>query len=133
MIVIDTHVAIWLTTENPRLGIRSRTICEQALNDGELAISAISFWEMAMLTAKGRLGAATSPAQHRRVIIDGGAQELPVSGDIAILGAEIDGLPGDPADRLIAATAIHHNATLLTADRALLSWDNPLRRQDAAR
>jgi PIN domain nuclease of toxin-antitoxin system len=133
VILIDTHVAIWLATDSQGVGPQSYALYEQALNEGKLAISAISFWETAMLTAKGRLGAATSPAQHRRKIIDGGAQEIPVTGDIAILAAEIDGLHGDPADRLIIATAIFHGATLITADRALLSWSNALPRQDAAK
>jgi PIN domain nuclease of toxin-antitoxin system len=42
-------------------------------------------------------------------------------------------LHGDPADRLIVATAIVHGATLMTADRALLRWRHPLPRQDASK
>ena len=133
VILLDTHVIVWLTTENAALGKQSRVLYERAREAGEIAVSAISFWEMAMLIGKGRLGAARSPAQHRIMILDGGAQELPVTGDVAILAAELERLHGDPADRLIIATAITHGATLMTADRALLSWRHRLRRQDASK
>lgn len=132
MILLDTHVVIWLTSGGPAIGKQSRALYEQALKNNELSISAISFWEMAMLVAKGRLGAVQSPAQHRSQILNAGARELPVTGDIAILAAGLD-LHGDPADRFIVATAIAHDATLMTADRALLRWRNKLPRQNAAK
>jgi PIN domain nuclease of toxin-antitoxin system len=53
------------------------------------------------------------------------------TGEIAIVAGELDGLHGDPADRFIAATAIVHDATLVTADERLLRWRHPLRRQNA--
>jgi PIN domain nuclease of toxin-antitoxin system len=132
VILLDTHVVIWLTTNDAGVGQQSLALYRQSLEAGELAISAISFWEMAMLKAKGRLEAATSPTQHRALMIDAGAQELPVTGDIGILAAELD-LHGDPADRLIVATAIIHGATLMTADRTLLRWRHKLPRQDASK
>lgn len=132
MILLDTHVIIWLTTGDPALGRKSRALYEQARENNELAVSAISFWELAMLVVKGRLGAANSPAQYRARIIDAGAQELAVTGDIGILAAGLD-LHGDPADRFIVATAIAHQAILLTADKTLLRWRNKLPRQNAAK
>ncbi|MSO66885.1 MAG: type II toxin-antitoxin system VapC family toxin [Pseudolabrys sp.] len=132
VILLDTHVIIWLTTGDPALGRKSRALYEQARENNELAVSAISFWELAMLVVKGRLGAANSPAQYRARIIDAGAQELAVTGDIGILAAGLD-LHGDPADRFIVATAIAHQAILLTADKTLLRWRNKLPRQNAAK
>jgi PIN domain nuclease of toxin-antitoxin system len=61
----------------------------------------------------------------------GGAAELPLTGEIAILAGELDGLHADPADRFIAATAIAHNATLVTADDRLLQWRHSVRRHNA--
>jgi PIN domain nuclease of toxin-antitoxin system len=52
-------------------------------------------------------------------------------GEIAILAAELTGLNGDPADRIIAATAIANDATLVTADENLLRWRHRLKRQNA--
>lgn len=67
----------------------------------------------------------------RRRILDEGAIELPITGEIAILAVELNGLHADPADRFIAATAIVHDATLITADERLLNWRHALRRQNA--
>lgn len=102
-----------------------------AVDDSRLAISVISFWEIALLIAKRRLRSTESAAKIRQLISDAGAIELPLTSEIAILAAELDGLHSDPADRFIAATAIVHDATLLTADERLLSWRHGLRRQNA--
>jgi PIN domain nuclease of toxin-antitoxin system len=65
-------------------------------------------------------------------MLAGGIRELPLTGDAAIAAAGF-GLHGDPADRLIAATAWIADATLVTADERLLEWQHPLRRHDARR
>ena len=129
MILLDTHAAIWLTIE--KLGKQSRRIADKALAVDELAISTFSFWELAMLTSKGRLRALESAGKLRDQLLALGLRELPVTGEIAILGAELEGLHGDPADRIIAATAIRHDATLITADDKLLRWQHQMKRQDA--
>ena len=67
----------------------------------------------------------------RQLVLGAGASELPLIGEIAILAAELEGLHADPADRFIVATAIVHDATLITADERLLNWQHPLRRQNA--
>lgn len=67
----------------------------------------------------------------RRQMIGAGATELPLTGEIAILAGELDGLHADPADRFIVATAIAHDAILITADERLLQWSHKLRRQNA--
>lgn len=84
-----------------------------------------------MLIAKRRLRLADSAGEMRRQILAAGASELPLTGEIAILAAELDGLHSDPADRFIAATAIAHDATLITADERLLNWRHSLRRHNA--
>jgi PIN domain nuclease of toxin-antitoxin system len=130
VIVLDTHAAIWLTTDRG-LGRQSQRIVDKALSEDRLAISAISFWGLAMLTAKGRLRSLKPASERRGELIAAGVRELPVSGEIAILAAEIENLNGEPADRIIAATAIAHEAILLTADEKLLRWRHRLKRQDA--
>jgi PIN domain nuclease of toxin-antitoxin system len=132
VLLLDTHAAIWFATEDGSLGKRSRRLAVAALKDGRLSISAISFWEIALLVAKGRLRAITPPSELRSLLLDAGVVELALSGDIALLSATLD-LHGDPADRFIAATAIAHRATLATADERLLKWKHPLKRQDARR
>jgi PIN domain nuclease of toxin-antitoxin system len=84
-----------------------------------------------MLIAKGRLRSLKSAGEARAKLVGGGINELPVTGDIAIQAAELTGLNGDPADRIIAATAIANDAILVTADENLLRWRHRLKRQDA--
>jgi PIN domain nuclease of toxin-antitoxin system len=56
---------------------------------------------------------------------------VPRLGEIGIAAAQLQDLHGDPADRIILATALHHRATLVTADQRLLAWTGPLERHDA--
>lgn len=95
-------------------------------------MSALSFREIALLVAKGRLRTVTPATELRPLLLDAGVVELALTGDIALHSALLD-LHGDPADRFIAATAIAHRATLVTADERLLDWKHPLKRQDARR
>jgi len=130
VILLDTHAAIWLAIDQG-LGKRSQRIADKALAEDRLAISAISFWELAMLIAKRRLRAVKSANEQRMKLLAAGIRELPLTGEIAILAAELEDLHGDPADRIIAATAIAHDAMLITADANLLRWRHRLKRQDA--
>jgi PIN domain nuclease of toxin-antitoxin system len=130
VILLDTHAAIWFTTDSG-LGKRSQAIADEALADDRLAISAISFWEIAMLVAKRRLRSLDSAVELREQVLNAGVNEVSLTGDIAILAGNLEGLHGDPADRFILATAIAHDATLLTADSTLLKWKNKVRRFDA--
>jgi len=130
VILLDTHAAIWFTTDSG-LGKRSQAIADQALADDRLAISAVSFWEISMLVAKRRLRSLDSAAELREQVLNSGVNEVPLTGDVAILAGDLEGLHGDPADRFIVATAIAYDATLVTADTILLKWRNKLRRQDA--
>jgi PIN domain nuclease of toxin-antitoxin system len=130
VILLDTHAAVWLLTDRG-LGKKSQRIVDRALAEDRLAVSAFSFWELAMLVAKRRLRSTKSATELRARLLAGGMRELPLTGEIGILAAELEGLNGDPADRIIAATAIAHDATLMTADENLLRWRHRLRRQNA--
>lgn len=133
MILLDTHAAVWFVRDDPALGKRSRSLADRALSDDRLAVSAISFWELAMLIAKGRLQSLFSAAHQRAAILAAGMRELPLTGDIALLAVELDDLHADPADRFIAATALAYDAMLITADDRLLRWRHRLARQNAAK
>lgn len=131
-VLLDTHVVIWLTEENRRLGRRARRLADRALARDAIAVSAISFWETAMLLQRGRIEIRGSAEAWRRSVLDLGVEEIPVTGDIGILAATLPGdFSQDPADRIIAATANVHGATLLTADDRLLDWPGRLARHDA--
>jgi PIN domain nuclease of toxin-antitoxin system len=130
VILLDTHSAIWFTTDSG-LGRRSQAIADKALAEERLAISAVSFWEISMLVTKRRLRSLDSATEIRGRVLNSGITELPLTGDVAILAGDLEGLHGDPADRFILATAIAFDATLVTADRTLLEWRHKVRRQNA--
>jgi len=99
----------------------------------QMAVSAVSFWECAMLHSRGRITLPKSPLALRGDLIAAGLVEWPIDGEIAILAADLETLHKDPADRFIVATAISRRATLLTADARLLEWKHALKRVDATR
>ena len=132
MILLDTHVLVWLDQDNPKLGPRCRTAIDEALAEDDLAVSAISFWEVAMLVAKQRLAIAIALGRWRRDLIAGGIRELPLDGRVGLLAADLE-LHRDPADRFVVATATINEATLATADQRLLMWQTNVERLDATR
>jgi PIN domain nuclease of toxin-antitoxin system len=133
VILLDTHVAIWMIGDERMLGTQSRKIIQSAREENKLAISAISFWEIALLVAKDRLELRGEASQLRKDLSTSGVVELSVTGDIAIGAVELANLHADPADRFIAATAVAHDALLMTADSRLLRWRHSVRRQNAHR
>lgn len=133
LILLDTHALLWLEQESPALGRAARRLADEALGAGRLAVSAISFWEVALLSVKGRIEADLPVAQWRRDLLGAGLVEVPVDGEIGASAARLSDLHADPADRMIAATAILKGATLLTAEERILKWPGAMHRRDARR
>ena len=131
MILLDTHVLLWLRSGDRRLGAGARSEIERAWRAGEVCVSAISFWEVALLKVKGRIRFPEDVAQWRREQLEQGVIEVAVDGEIGIRAANLPDFVADPADRLIVATALGGHR-LVTADRRLVDWPGPLRRLDAA-
>ena len=84
-----------------------------------------------MLVAKQRIVIEVPLPTWRQDLLNLGLREIPVSGEIGIAAVQLDQLHGDPADRIIVATALLREATLMTADRKLLEWSGQLERYDA--
>ena len=119
-IICDTHILIFWQDNPKRLSNTAQAAIETALYDKTLACSDISFWEIAMLIHSGRLRDDISPVQYMadlRLALS--LTVLPITPEIASLSQGDFFHHKDPADRLIAATAIHHNAPLITADKKL--------------
>jgi PIN domain nuclease of toxin-antitoxin system len=131
VILLDTHVLVWLDEASPRLGTTTIEQIDSAFQSGEVTISAISFWEVSMLVRKGRIRLDMDLAIWRSDFLEQGLIEIPVTGEIGIRAAGFENFHGDPADRLIAATALQCSATLLTADERLLSSQLAISRLDA--
>lgn len=125
MILLDTQVMLWLRSGDPKLGKQARLGIDRAWRADGVAVSAISFWEVAMLKERGRLRFPEDVGMWRREQIDQGIVELPVDGDVGVRAAELPGFHGDPADRIIVATALAGHQ-LVTADRRILEWPGTL-------
>lgn len=121
MILLDTHALVWWVADASRLSARAKRAIRSALRDGPMAASAISLFEIATAIRRGRLVLATSAELWMADIR--ALPELrvePVSAEIAqVAGSFGETVPGDPADRIIAATAIALGLTLVTADDRL--------------
>lgn len=121
MILLDTCAIIFDALTPERLTNRAKKALEEGEQEGTLACSDISLWEVAMLVQKGRLDPGTdyltfmhTSLAARRVRV------LPITPEIADLSATLASIQHqDPADRIIAATAVHHGAKLVTADEKL--------------
>jgi PIN domain nuclease of toxin-antitoxin system len=123
-LLLDTHVLIWLAEGLPELPAKSRRLINEAKREHGVAVSAISFWEVAMLAHKGRI-AVNRPvrAWREEVLSEGGIEEIPVTGEIGIEAVRLPGaLHDDPADRILAATARLHGLGLGTRDKRLLAY-----------
>jgi len=123
MLLLDTHVLVWLDEGNPRLGKTALQTIDEALTSGQLGVATISFWEVAMLIKKQRLAMQTEIADWRFELLQAGLLEIPLRGTTAIRAGQLPLFHGDPADRMIVATAIENGATLMTADDKILSWN----------
>ena len=131
MILLDTHVLLWLDRDDASLGAHTRASIAEAWDAGRVAVSAISFWEVALLHQRGRIALRCSASKWRSDWLEAGLQELPLDGATALMGAGLSDFHADPADRFIAATALRHQACLLTADRLILAWPGTLQRTPA--
>ena len=132
MLLLDTHVLVWLDEGSSRLGTEALQTINRALASGQLGVASISFWEIAMLVRKSRLDIQIELDVWRLELLKSGLLEIPLQGSTAIRAGQLQGFHGDPADRMIVATAIEHSATLATADQKILEWDTLQQKIDAS-
>ncbi len=120
--MLDTHALVFDALARNRLSTAARKAIDEGDAAGDLACCDISLWEIAMLIFKGRLRVDEDTVVFLRNIIEARSlRVIPISAEIAALSASDQVGVGDPADRLIAATARHYGARLITRDRALAS------------
>lgn len=123
MILLDTCVLIFDALTPQRLSTPARAALDRGEAGGVLVCADISLWEIAMLVSKGRLDPGTDSADFCRLALGArGVRVLPITPEIAMGSTRIPLPQGDPADRLIAATALAHQALLITADERLRAY-----------
>jgi len=130
-VILDTHVLIWMIADSSHLGNKARKMCDEALARGTLGVSAISWWEIEMLRGKGRIELSQDSLSLRKHLIESGLVEMTTDGEVGIYAAAVNNFHGDPADRIITATAQLNGQMLLTADHKILDWKGSCARRDA--
>ena len=120
MILVDTHVVVWLAFDQNQLSKKARAAIDDARKNGDgLAISDITLLELAVLASKGRI--------HLGISLESFLQEVearfvvvPISGRACARAIALPtAYPKDPADRIIGATALVEGLSLITADREI--------------
>jgi len=122
LLLLDTHVLVWLVFGMPALGSRAHNEIDLGTQDENLLVSAITPWEIGTLARKKKI------ELHRETLVWvqaalslQGIRLVPLSPEVAVGSNQLPfEMHADPADRILVATARHLGATLVTADRALL-------------
>lgn len=124
LIVVDTHVLVWAVQDDRRLGSSARALIDEAIRADGLHVAAITPWEIAMLAQRGRLALGRDVAAWIDEVLSlPGVHLVPLEPAICVDSVRLPGdAHGDPADRMIIATARHKGFPLLTGDRAILAY-----------
>ncbi|MGB7684634.1 MAG: PIN domain-containing protein [Solirubrobacterales bacterium] len=121
-VLLDTHVVHWWSAEPKRVSARARGALEAA---DELVVAAITWYELAWLARHERI-AVNVPIRSWLQGLSAQVRTIGVTPAIADTAVALpSSFPGDPADRLIFATAIEHGLGLVTKDRAIRDHQHP--------
>ena len=118
MIVLDTHVFLWLCLEPRRLSAAASRAIRRAVDAGGLAVASITLWEVAMMVARQRVVPRGTPEAWLDALVDrSGVMVRAITPAVAVLATQLpESFPADPADRLIAATARAEGVELVSRD-----------------
>lgn len=118
--VFDTHVWVWSAAGDPRAE-RIRAF------SGTAMVSAISQWEVSMLATKGRLSLKPDEESWFSANLEAPVSLAPLTAEISMASCRLPDFHGDPADRIIVATAIILGVPLITADEKIIQWNETQR------
>lgn len=126
MIVLDTHALIWWVNEDKKLSSRALKAINKEISkeDGQIIISSITTWEIALLIKKGRLALTMDVDDWIDTVASiEGVRFVPIDNDVAIQSVRLPGeFHPDPADRMITALARHLSVALVTSDEKIIAY-----------
>ena len=122
--LLDTNVLLRLVTDSPHIGESFKQAVETGLDNGDVAVSAVTFMETTRLHHHRRIDLGCHPATWRRERLMSGLLEIPIDGELAVESVLLmnSGFHRDPADQLIVATAMRTGMELATFDSAIQDW-----------
>ena len=119
MILLDTHVLIWLALEPAKLSKNAKNAIRTVRLNGSLAVAGITLWEIAWLAENGRIETTMSVESFVRECASK-VTVLPITPEVAARAVSFpDFYPKDPQDRLIGATALVEGIDLVTHDKLI--------------
>lgn len=124
-LLLDTHVWLWrMNDDHSRTAAGTQALLSRVGATSTLLVSDISFWEVAVKVAKGKLQLTVMPEDWlRRVEQAPGIRFQPLTREILLRSTQLAGTPhNDPADRMLMATAQLLGIPLVTADRQIISY-----------
>ncbi len=115
--VFDTHIWVWSAAGDARAGkLRGFS--------GSAMISAISQWEVSMLVMKGHLSLKPDEESWFSANLEPPITLAPLTAEISTASCRLPEFHGDPADRIIVATAMVLGIPLITADAKIIEWND---------
>lgn len=123
-LLLDTCAAIWSVEQAPMQDAAIDAISASIADGADVLVSPITAWERGLLVAKGRIASPTTPqAWFERLMSQPGIALAEMSPNILIDSSFLPGtVHGDPADRIIIATARAFDLTIVTRDRLILDY-----------
>lgn len=124
-ILLDTHAWLWtLNGDTERMAAEAVGLIDSAAAAGRLFVSDISFWEVSLKAANGKLVLSIDPTLWlTRAAVAPGIHGLSLTREVLIQSTLLPGdLLGDPADRMLIAQAQLSGLSLLTCDRLIVEY-----------
>ncbi len=123
-LLLDTHVWIWVLMGEEKLKKSFISSLEAAAANDNIYIAAISLWEIGMLVERKRIELEMDCLDWIQQALDmPGINLMPLSPQIAVQSSRLPGsFHGDPADRILVASAFESKAVLVTHDQKILAY-----------